>query len=130
MAERSKDDAISFEALSALVDNEATDRDVQRAMQAWRDEPEARERWNSYHLVGDVMRSEGLARSKTSDADFLATLRGRLADEPVVLAPASLPQAVRPVAPPTPENVVPLQAARELRHRRWAGPMSLSLIHI
>lgn len=131
MADRPQDDAISFESLSALVDNEATDREVQRAVQAWRDQPEARERWSTYQLIGDTLRAEGMARGGRSDADFLATLRGRLDAEPVVLAPqaaAAVQQAqtgaahVAPAASP----VVSLDAARELRRRRWTGPISVA----
>jgi sigma-E factor negative regulatory protein RseA len=132
MADRSQDDAISFESLSALVDNEATDREVQRAVQAWRDQPEARERWNTYQLIGDTLRAEGLARGGRSDADFLASLRGRLDAEPVVLAPqaaaavqlAQGPQV--PEAPATAPQVVSLDAARQLRRRRWSGPLSVA----
>lgn len=128
MADRLSDDSISFEALSAMADNEATEREINRACEAWREQPSARERWNSYHLIGDVMRSEGLARSASSDADFLAGIRGRLAQEPVVLAPAALtvPAAAQvPAAVVTPAPIS-LDAARELRHRRWAGPVSVA----
>jgi len=123
MVDRSDDDSISFEALSALTDNEATEREVHRACASWREQPAARDRWNSYHLIGDVMRSEGLARTSSSDADFLASVRGRLQQEPVVLAPVAHVVAadVAPAAAP-----ISLDAARELRHRRWAGPVSVA----
>lgn len=125
MADRQDDDAISFEALSALVDNEATERDINRACGAWRDQPSARERWHNYQLIGDVMRSEGLARASSSDADFLAAVRGRLDQAPAVLAPTAV------VVPPAEQlavsdRVVSLADARALRHRRWAGPMSVA----
>jgi sigma-E factor negative regulatory protein RseA len=123
MVDRSDDDSISFEALSALADNEATEREVNRACASWREQPAARERWNSYHLIGDVMRAEGLARAATSDADFLAAMRGRLQQEPVVLAPVAHVPA--PVVSPTPVPIS-LDAARALRHRRWAGPVSVA----
>lgn len=137
MADRPQDDAISFESLSALVDNEATDREVQRAVQAWRDQPEARERWSTYQLICDTLRAEGMARGGSTDADFLATLRGRLDAEPVVLAPqaaAAVQQAqtgaaqVAQVAQgaPAASPVVSLDAARELRRRRWTGPISVA----
>jgi sigma-E factor negative regulatory protein RseA len=123
MVDRSDDDSISFEALSALADNEATEREVNRACASWREQPAARERWSSYQLIGDVMRAEGLARTSSSDADFLAAVRGRLEQEPVVLAPVAhvATPNVSPVAPP-----VSLDAARALRHRRWAGPVSVA----
>lgn len=123
MADR-HEDAISFEALSALADNEASERDIQRACSAWREQPEARERWQSYQLIGDVMRSEGLARAKSSDADFLAAVRGRLDQEPAVLAPAALPTPA-PASVPAPQ-VASLSDIRALGHRRWAGPLSVA----
>ena len=123
MADR-HEDAISFEALSALADNEASERDIQRACSAWREQPEARERWQSYQLIGDVMRSEGLARAKSSDADFLAGVRARLDQEAVVLAPAALPTAAHASA--SAPQVASLADARALRHRRWAGPLSVA----
>jgi sigma-E factor negative regulatory protein RseA len=131
MADRPQDDAISFESLSALVDNEATDREVQRAVQAWRDQPEARERWSTYQLIGDTLRAEGMARGGRSDADFLASLRGRLDAEPVVLAPqaaAAVQQAQggAPQLAPAAPQLVSLDAARELRRRRWTGPISVA----
>jgi sigma-E factor negative regulatory protein RseA len=128
MADRLDDDSISFEALSALADSEATEREVNRACAAWREQPAARDRWNSYHLIGDVLRSEGLARASSSDADFLAAVRGRLEQEPVVLAPSALSvssSAQAPTATTTPAPIS-LDAARSLRHRRWAGPLSVA----
>lgn len=115
------DAAFSFEALSALTDGEANEREVARACAAWRDSDEARVRWQTYQLVGDVMRSDGLARGKRSDADFLAGVRDRLAQEPVVLAPT-----VRPSIPAHPASQVPVATAQVLHHRRWAGPMSVA----
>lgn len=82
--------------LSALADG---DREALPHAQAqWRDDAEARERWHLYHLVGDVMRSEDLASRPGHDRAFLASLRTRLASEPVPMAPAP---AVAPVAAPS-----------------------------
>ncbi|HET6789630.1 MAG TPA: sigma-E factor negative regulatory protein, partial [Aquabacterium sp.] len=121
MSERMDDAAFSFEALSALTDGEANEREVARACAAWRDSEEARARWQTYQLVGDVMRSDGLARGKRSDADFLAGVRDRLVQEPVVLAPAT-----RPVIPAQPSVQARPAVAQVLHHRRWAGPMSVA----
>lgn len=115
------DAAFSFEALSALTDGEANEREVARACAAWRDSDEARARWQTYQWVGDVMRSDGLARGKRSDADFLAGIRDRLAQEPVVLAPAA-----RPSIPAHPSVQAQPAVAQVLHHRRWAGPMSVA----
>ena len=65
------------ECLSALADGEG--QALQAACSAWRDDEEARRAWHSYHLIGDVMRSEDLAARPGRDAAFLAGERARLA---------------------------------------------------
>lgn len=79
-------DAGSRPWLSALADGDVSA--VQQACDAWRHDAQARADWHTYHLIGDVLRSEDLAARPERDAQFLARLRQRLADEPVVLAPA------------------------------------------
>jgi sigma-E factor negative regulatory protein RseA len=79
--------------LSALADGEAAA--VKLGCDAWRDDEQARRTWHTYHLIGDVLRSEELASEPARDAAFVAAVRLRLADEPVVLAPAALPPARR-----------------------------------
>lgn len=84
--------------LSALVDGEC---DSARAgCDAWREHADARATWHRYHLIGDVLRSEDLAARPQRDEAFLAALRSRLADEPVVLAPAAAaaPASAAPAA--------------------------------
>ena len=98
--------------LSALLDGQAQAGDsqaVQRACAWWRESGQARQDWHAWHLIGDVMRSEELAQPPSRDAAFLARLRERLADEPVVLAPAS---AV-PVAPAA------ARGWRQTRQQAW-----------
>jgi sigma-E factor negative regulatory protein RseA len=80
--------------LSALVDGDVDA--VQQACDAWRSDAQARADWHLYHLIGDVLRSEELAAEPAHDAQFLARLRLRLADEPVVLAPVPEPVALAP----------------------------------
>ncbi len=72
--------------LSALADGEADA--AQPACALWRDDAQARATWHTYHLIGDVLRSDDLASPPARDAAFLAALRVRLAGEPAVLAPA------------------------------------------
>ena len=82
------------EWLSALADGQAQALDPGCAQ--WREGALARRTWHTYHLIGDVMRSEDLASDPAHDAAFIASLRNRLAQEPVVLAPASDTQVSRP----------------------------------
>jgi sigma-E factor negative regulatory protein RseA len=82
--------------LSSLADGEALLSE--QACRRWRDDPQAQRAWLTYHLIGDVMRSEDLARPLARDAAFLAAVKARLATEPVVLAPGpSVRRAVWPV---------------------------------
>jgi len=92
------------ECLSALMDGDA--QALAAACAAWRDDADARRQWHAYHLIGDVLRSDELARCPSADASFLSALRVRLVAEPVVLAPSPLPAA----------------AAR----RRWLGPAAMA----
>jgi sigma-E factor negative regulatory protein RseA len=105
------------ERISALLDGELERGAVPQACAHWRESAESRATWHAYHLIGDVLRSDDLACHPARDASFLANLRARLAEEPVVLAPqaltappvdaASSPQLVRTVAP---------------RRRSWLAP--------
>ena len=87
MLMNSETDAAARERLSALVDGELEDRAVAQACAHWRESPESRATWHSYQLIGDVLRSDDLAADAARDARFVATLRARLATEPVALAP-------------------------------------------
>ncbi|MFM7532650.1 MAG: MucB/RseB C-terminal domain-containing protein [Rubrivivax sp.] len=86
------------EAMSALADGEPVGA-VDEALAMWREVPGAREAWSTYHTIGDVMRSQELARHAGGDEAFLAALRTRLAAEPVVLAPGAASGATAGAAP-------------------------------
>lgn len=93
----------TLEHLSALVDGESDAQATARFARAWRDDAQLRQRWQTYHLIGDALRSDELARHQPGDA-FMQGLRARLAQEPVVLAPT-------PMTPPS-------------RKTRWLRPVS------
>ena len=110
----SKRDAVALERLSALVDGEIDGDAAAQACGDWRENGEARASWHAYHLIGDVLRSDDLARDPARDLGFLASLRARMQHEPVVLAP----QPLEPVVPTAPAVV---QAANGgARGRRWS----------
>lgn len=94
------------EAMSALADGQAAEADAAFAL--WASDAQAREAWATYHLIGDVLRSEDLA-VRPAGEDFLVGFRARLAAEPVVLAPA-----------PTPVN------PRTPALRRWIAPAAVA----
>ena len=77
-------------ALSSLMDGQAGPADLPTALAAWQDGADARQAWHTYHLIGDVLRSDELATAATSDEAFLQALRAKLAFEPVPLSPAPL----------------------------------------
>ena len=79
--------------VSAAVDGDADA--LARTCADWRGDARTRATWHTYHLIGDAMRSSELAASPARDEAFLAALRGRLAAEPVVLAPQALPAVAR-----------------------------------
>jgi sigma-E factor negative regulatory protein RseA len=104
MSDRSLNDDDKRERLSALLDGECSEQAVRDACAAWRDDAGVRSAWHEYNLIGDVLRCDDLAHPAPRDALFLAALRARLAQEPVVLAPAR-------------------EAAAPARHpRRWLAP--------
>ena len=105
------------ESLSALADGEASPAEVAQACAAWRNDPEARARWHEHQLIGDVLLSQDLAVARSSEA-FLQNFRGRLAQEPVVLAPSA---GARRAAAPEAAKVL-----RPLQRRAWTGPIAVA----
>jgi len=101
------------ERLSALADGEVDGAAATAACGAWRTDVELRRTWHSWHLIGDVLRSEDLASSAERDQRFLLALRTRLAAEPVVLAPAPLPATASAAQTRRPAN-------------RWLLPSSVA----
>ncbi len=77
------------EWLSALADGQLQGAALEQALDTLAHDPAAREAWQTYHLIGDVLRAPDLA-SGTPPAAFLARLSQRLAAEP---APAPAPVA-------------------------------------
>ena len=123
MSDRRMDDDLPLTALSALADGEADAAEVARACAAWRDDGKVRTQWNTYHLIGDVMRSDELADASSS-THFLKSFRERLAQEPVVLAPAGLVARHQPAMIDV--GLVASQPVPTLRRRVWAGPLAVA----
>lgn len=102
------------QALSALMDDELGGAGVQSLAEAWRGDADVRATWHSYHLIGDVLRSQDLAHEPARDETFIRRLRERLAEEPVLLAPQPLRAVVAP-------------AVEQKRLRRpWAGSAAVA----
>ena len=73
------------ELISALADGQLQGEAFARALQAAAHDPQARQAWHTYHLIGDVLRSSDLAGRQAPER-FLAKLQQRLGEEkqPVV----------------------------------------------
>ena len=80
-------------AMSALMDGESDAAD--ETCRAWRADALLRADWHTYHVISDAMRSDEHRCDALHDAQMLARIRQRLAQEPVVLAPAVLPSSRR-----------------------------------
>ena len=102
-----------LEELSALADGELDSAAAAHACTAWREDGRVRATWHAYQLIGDVLRSDDLAMRPGRDAAFLAALRARLADEPVVLA-------LHPPAVSAGEQAAAPVAWARRRTPRWA----------
>lgn len=107
------------EMMSALLDGELDGAEIASACGHWRDDAESRSAWHAYHLIGDVLRSDDLACHPVRDANFLHALRGRLAKEPVVLAPQA-----RATAPVELEPRAVRHAGA--RRRTWLNPATVA----
>ncbi|MCR5866991.1 sigma-E factor negative regulatory protein [Aquincola sp. J276] len=114
------------QALSDLMDGAVDAGGAARACAAWREDGASRADWYAYHLIGDVLRSDDLAHRPLRDEAFLASLRSRLASEPVVLAP-------QPAPPSAPRQEAPRRVAngasvgrRSLWRRAWAAPSAVA----
>ncbi len=108
--------------LSELADGEADEAGVRTACQAWRDRADMRQAWHAYHLIGDVLRSDELAHHARGDADFLARLRVKLADEPAVLAPTPFQAPTVPPAAATLHDAPVVRAPQVRRRQAWLVP--------
>jgi negative regulator of sigma E activity len=73
------------EHISALVDGEVTKDEAQIALAAIRQQP-GQDSWTTYHLIGDILRSEDV----TLRPDFAQRLATRLEAEPAHVQPASV----------------------------------------
>jgi sigma-E factor negative regulatory protein RseA len=90
MSEQESDDQL----ISALADGELRGEEFSRALALLGRSEQAMALWQSYHIVGDVLRGESV-RPSERDARFLANLKGRL-DAPAAHAmrleqPAAMP---------------------------------------
>lgn len=108
------------ELISALADGQLADEDLAVVLAACDADDEALAGWDSYHLIGDVLRSPDLA-PQVSDAAFLQGLRSRLAEEPAIPAVAAVSAQPLPIR-------IAHEAANDSRWKLVAGLASLAAV--
>lgn len=72
--------------ISDLMDGEVDADQLEQAWKAAATDADAREAWDTYHLIGDCMRGDAVTRG-CSQRDRAERIFARLAEEPTVLAP-------------------------------------------
>jgi len=69
--------------ISALLDDELDQGEANRMIDALRRNGDLLDAWNTYHLIGDSLRG-----TQACSKDFTEKVMGRLAEEPILFAPA------------------------------------------
>mgnify|MGYP003346391498 CR=1 FL=1 len=71
-----------MERISAFMDGESRAAETRQAIGRLEDDAKSKDMWATYHLIGDVMRGEGVMHD-----DFLNRFHQRMETEPTQLAP-------------------------------------------
>jgi len=71
-----------MEKISELMDGELEGQECKSHLQRLCKDPQLAKRWDQYHLIRDVLRSEAGTR-----VDLVASMHARLEAEPTILAP-------------------------------------------
>ena len=88
---------LNRERVSALMDGQLHSQEFAHAVRAACDDADAQEAWNTYHLIGDVLRA-GVAVHGNVAPDFVARVQTRLQAEGVAMAPVAEVISQRPGA--------------------------------
>jgi len=87
------DKMTSQEMMSALADGQLRGDDFARGVELACSDAQAREAWQNYHLIGEVLRS-GERAAGVAPAGFMDRLSQRLAQEPALQMPAKTPELI------------------------------------
>ena len=85
---------INRESICALADGQLAGEAFAAAVQLAHSDADARKTWQSYHLVGDVLRSQDLARCTLGDS-FVSKLQTRLQKEAALSTSVKPPKVVQ-----------------------------------
>lgn len=102
------------EKISALMDGELMEGELDAPMSALRQDGEALETWRRYHLISDALKDTPMLSN-----GFSARFAERLAQEPTILAPASIPPRVKKS-----RTWIPLSAAASIAAVAVVGSMA------
>lgn len=91
------------ELISALADGQLQGKAFARGVELATSDPAARAAWQTYHLIGDVLRSGELAVGSMRP-DFVERLQRRLQDEQIPAAALAVSQAAAPDVRREPAN--------------------------
>ncbi|HEY8904876.1 MAG TPA: sigma-E factor negative regulatory protein, partial [Rhodoferax sp.] len=112
------------ERVSAMVDGQLLGEEFARAVDVLADTPEARQTWDTYHMVGEAMRSAG-APVRAHEPDFVARLRLKLANEsPDLIAASPFSERARGL------NDLKTSAANDSWWKRVAGLASVAMVGV
>lgn len=111
----------SAERVSALVDGQLQGDEFAHALADLASSSEARSSWDTYHLLGDVMRS-GEGRVRAHDADFVLRLRQRMVENAIEIV-AIPTEEIKAVGKKQPKFI----SANDGSWRRVAGFASVAL---
>ena len=119
------------ELLSALADGQLGEQDFVAALEACGRDDTALECWNTYHLIGDFLRSPADLRASPlavgGDIGFASRLSARLAQETVATS-AAVPAARLPVYPGIIHHRGPASNDSSFRWKLVAGVASLAAV--
>lgn len=104
-----------MEKISALMDGDLDERQLQQQLGRLRQDGELRQTWNTFHLIGDALRGERLLLT-----DVAGSFARRLAEEPTVLAPQRMQARTRKV------TTIALSAAASMAAAVFVGWVALS----
>lgn len=126
MPNKPVDTEIAHALMSALVDGELNSGETDQACALWRASGQARAKWNDYHLIGDVLRSEELARKSSHDTAFLARVQAELARQPVVFAPEPGRNEASDSSSPPAISTPPHRARHRAARWAWLAPSAVA----
>ena len=118
------------ELLSAMADGQLDEQDFAAALEACGQDDASLDCWNTYHLIGDFLRSPANPHAPSlaagGETGFASRLSARIAQETV--APVAIPFAGLPASPGTLHYRGPASNDGSFRWKLVAGVASLAAV--